>query len=188
MRDQVSTQELLANWIEGQQEAAFEALFRRYQEPIYRLLYRLVGDEAQDLTQEVFLRLYHRPPRKPEADLGAWLYRVATRLGYNALRAERRWRSYRDRLGKDTGGSGWLDSPPDPQGAVERHQARQAVRRALSRLSRREASLLVLRYGGLRYREIAEVLGLSANSIGTLLARAERAFAEVYEEAAQQVN
>ena len=178
----MSAQELLADWVEGQKEVAFEALFRRYYASIYRLLYRLVGDEAQDLAQEVFVRLYRRPPRDPHADLGAWLYRVATRLGYNALRGRRRWRGYRDQLGQTTGGEGWLDRSLDPHIVAERRETQGAVRQALGQLSRRQASLLVLRYSGLRYREIAEVLELSAGSIGTLLARAEQAFAQAYAE------
>jgi RNA polymerase sigma-70 factor (ECF subfamily) len=187
IQDEVSTRQLLWQWREDRREAAFEALFRRHYPAIYRLLYRMVGDEAQDLTQEVFMRLYDQPPREADTNLEAWLYRVATRLGYNATRAQRRWRGYRDRLAVRSGGEGWLDRPVDPAEEAERHDAQLRVRAALARLSRREASLLVLRYSGLRYREIAEVLGVAPSSVGTLLSRAERAFAQAYKEVAGSV-
>ncbi len=58
------------------------------------------------------------------------------------------------------------------------------MRRALARLGRREAQLLILRYSDLSYREIALALGVAEGSVGTLLARAERRFAKVYDQLA----
>ncbi len=178
----MSTQELLLAWRDEGQEAAFEALFERYRASIYRVLYRMVGDEAEDLVQETFTRLYQRPPWQENTDVGAWLYRVATRLGYNALRSRRRWKKYRNRLAEDTNGVGWQGGSVNPEAALERREAQRSVRVALRMLTRRQATLLVLRYSGLRYREIATVIGVSPNSVGTLLARAERAFGEAYRE------
>jgi len=170
---------LLQNLRAGE-TAAFEALFRRYYRRIHEVLYWLAGDEAEDLAQEVFLRLYDRPPMAPGTDLGAWLYRVATNLGYNALRARRRRRGYRELLAEATGGTGWQHPEPEPEAQAVQTQQQRRVRAALARLKKREAALLTLRYSGLRYREIAEVLGVAPGSVGTLLARAERAFEEAY--------
>jgi DNA-directed RNA polymerase specialized sigma24 family protein len=72
---------------------SFEAIFTRYYPLVYQLAYRCVGrsDEAEDITQEVFLRYYRTPPRATsEAEQRAWLCRVATNLGLNALRAHQR--------------------------------------------------------------------------------------------------
>ncbi len=179
-QDEMSTPALLVGLIQGKDEAAFEALFRRFYPAVHRVLYSMVGDEAQDLAQEVFLRLYVRPPRDSETNLGAWLYRVASRLGYNALRARRRWRSHRDALGAETRGAGWVNGPADPQAQAEQREAQHTVRRALARLKQRQTTILVLRYNGLSYREIAEALEVSTASVGTMLARAERAFEKVY--------
>lgn len=162
-------------------EAAFEALFRRYYERIRRVLYRLVGDESEDLTQDVFLRLYRRPPGSVDADLTSWLYRVATNLGYNAIRSRKRRESYRNALGAITGGRGWRQSDPDPEAHVERDEEQIRVRAVLAGLSRRQATILILRHGGLTYREIGGVMGVSTGSVGTLLARAERSFRSAYE-------
>ena len=62
-------------------EAAFETLFRRHYALVYGIVYRLAPDEADDLAQEVFLRLYRRPPRAGDSNLAAWLYRVAVNVG-----------------------------------------------------------------------------------------------------------
>lgn len=182
--DCMGTDAVLLENLHGGQEAAFEALFRRYYHRVYGMLYRLAGDEAEDLAQEVFLRLYEHPPKRRGTDLGAWLYRVATNLGYNALRARRRQQSYRDLLGRGTAGLGWGHSEPAPETwTVEAEEQRQ-VRAALARLKERQAALLVLRYSGLSYREIADVLRISSGSVGTLLARAERAFEGGYRQLA----
>ena len=143
----------------------------------------MVGDPADDLAQEVFLRLYDRPPRNRETDLGAWLYRVATRIGYNALRSSRRRKKYQEQWQSSTSETGWASEVPDPQETAERRQTQQAVRQMLARLSERQAAILALRYSDLSYREIAEVLQVRAGSVGTLLARAEAAFAREYERA-----
>ena len=162
---------------------AFEALYGRYRERVFRVLYRLVGDDADDVTQEVFLRLYRRPPAPRSGELAAWLYRVATNLGFNALRGRRRRDRHRDALGARTAGHGWLGADGDPQELVEAREEAAVIRGGLRRLSKRQATLLVLRYSGLSYREISEVLAVSAGSVGTLLARAERGFKAAYERA-----
>lgn len=160
--------------------AQFEALFHEHWERIFGLLFRLVGDraEAEDLAVEVFLRLYHRPPRVRTApQLRAWLYRVATNLGYNALRARKRRARYERQAGiEDLEGR----APADPAGEAERRERRERVRQVLARLKPRSVRLLVLRHSGLSYAEIAAILKLSASSIGTLLARAEREFESQY--------
>ena len=163
---------------------AFDVLFERHWKSVCGIVYRLVGDEADDVVQEAFLRLYRRPPRITTGSLGPWLYRVATNLALNSLRGRRRWQGYRDALGQSTEGQGWRPAVVDPQREMERDEERLAVRSALSRLNRRQASVLALRYGGLSYREVAQVLRVSPGSVGTLLARAERAFARVYEDIA----
>ena len=164
------------------QATAFDALFRRHYQRIYQVLYRLVGDEAEDLAQEVFLRLYRRPPRASDSDVGAWLYRVATHLGYNALRSKGRRELYRDILGAVTGGLGWRRAETYPEAALEGKEERYQVRAVLRRLKKRQATILVLRYSGLSYREMADVLGIAPGSVGTLLARAEHAFRLAYEQ------
>jgi RNA polymerase sigma-70 factor, ECF subfamily len=154
---------------------AFEQLFRRYYHPLHRLLFRMLGDvdQAEDVVQETFVALYTHPPHlvSDSDELRTWLYRVALNRGYNVLRSRRRAEQHLPDLFATA-------QPPDPESEALRAEERERVRIALSRLPERQAKLLVLRQDeGLRYAEIASILEVAPGSIGTLLVRAQRAFA-----------
>lgn len=161
-------------------KVSFEALFYRHYDRVYGLLYRLLGNrtEAEDLTQEVFLKLYYQRFRSgQEHNIGGWLYRVATNMGYNALRSrQRRWQRNTHLLPDNT------DSVETPAEAIARQETREAVRAALARLSPRETQLLLLREMGLSYQELAAACQVAPGSVGTLLRRAAVAFRQVYGE------
>lgn len=154
---------------------AFDELFLRHYAAVYRVLYGVVGNaqEAEDLVQETFLALYRQPPRLDgPGSLGAWLYRVAVNRAYNALRGKQRLRR---RLG-------WTEPErqSDPQDEYLRREERERVRATLARLPERQSKLLLLRHAGLSYAEVAATLEIAPGSVGTLLARAERAFLAAY--------
>ncbi len=158
----------------------FERVFLEQYPRVYEVLARLVGDraEAEDLTLETFWRLHRNPPdSKHERNLGGWLYRVATNLGLNALRARKRRERYELEAGKDVFAHGAADDPADAYAAEEE---RTRVRQVLAQMDERQAQLLLMRHSGLTYEELAAALGVSPNSIGTLLARAEREFEKRY--------
>ena len=161
-----------------QEETSFEAAFLEHYPRVYGVLFRLVGDraEAEDLTLETFWKLWRQPPARAES-LGGWLYRVAVRLGYNALRAARRRRRYEESAGRD---ALVFDAPLDPAHAAERRAQRDRVRAVLSQMPPREAQLLILRHAGLAYKDIAAVLEMAPGSVGALLARAEKKFEQLY--------
>jgi RNA polymerase sigma-70 factor (ECF subfamily) len=155
----------------------FESVFQRNWTRIWRLLARLTGDpdEAEDLALEAFERLYHEPLRDPAAS-GGWLYRTATHLGLNALRARRRRQQY-----EQAGGLAAHSRPDgDPAEVVEAGQEREQVRAALEKMKPRSAQLLLLRHSGLSYAEIAAALNVAPGSIGVLLVRAEAEFESIY--------
>ncbi len=159
---------------------AFETLFQRHYDRVYGILFRLVGErgEAEDLAQEAFLKLHAHARRFRAADenVGAWLYRVATNLGYNALRERRRrWQRDIALVPSDVA---------DAADVVARREERRAVRAALATLGQREAQLLVLRQMEFSYAECAAIVGVAPASVGTLLARAARAFRVAYEKQA----
>lgn len=164
----------------GNEAPEFDTLFQQHWTRVCSVLFRLVGDwaEAEDLALEVFWRLYRRPPRSNH-NLGGWLYRVATNLGFNALRARKRRQQYEEEAGFEA-----LEKTPpqDPAEVVERDQTKERVRETLSQMKPRSAQLLILRHSGMSYAEIAEALDLALGSVGTLLARAEREFETHYPE------
>jgi RNA polymerase sigma-70 factor (ECF subfamily) len=164
----------------------FEALFMEHWPRIYRLLRRLVGDpaEAEDLALETFIRLYqHHPSPDHGFNLGGWLHRVATNLGLRSIRSFKRRERYELVAGKGAFEGAAENRPAEVQAQEEeRRQARQV----LALMNERQARILVLRYSGLAYKDIARALGLSPTSIGPLLLRAEREFEKRFQALTQE--
>ena len=155
---------------------AFEHLFVRHYAQVYRVLYSLVGtrEASEDLAQETFLQLYrHAPAVQAGGTVAAWLCKVAINRGYNYLRDERRAQQRLEHLATGL--------RADPYAELARSEERALVREVLARLPERQVKLLLLRNAGLSLAEIAAALDLAPGSVGTLLARAERAFAGAYE-------
>ena len=162
--------------IDNEGSDQFEAIFLENWPKVYGLLFRLVGDqaEAEDLALESFMRLYRNPPNHhQDQNLGGWLHRVAVNLGLNALRSRQRRRRYEEEAGR-------LDlienSSASPAEIFAAQEEQRITRRILAEMSPRQSQLLILRYSGLAYREIAAITGLAPSSIGPLLTRAETEF------------
>ncbi len=138
---------------------------------------RLSGEPelASDLVQEAFIKLYQRGamPETPEA----WLITVALNLFRNQMTTRRRRLSLLAREGAES-----MHAPPSPapDETAMAEDSRRAVRRALEQLPERERAMLLLMAEGYRYRDIAAALELNEASVGVLLARAKRAFREIY--------
>lgn len=173
---------LLLEGLRKGDEACFEEIFLRHRDKVHAVLFRLLGEreEAEDLTQEVFLRLYRRPVAGgQEANLAGWLYRVAINAGYNALRGRKRGKSREERA--DWTGPGAAFGDPPEQVLIAEERAK--VRAILMEMGERARSCLLLRHAGLSYAEIGATLGIARASVGTVLARAEREFRDRYEAA-----
>jgi len=113
-----------------------------------------------------------------QGNVGGWLYRTATNLGIDALRAAGRRRHYEDAAGRARIESG--DSSADPLAELLRAERQQRVRGVLSRMKPGQAQILVLRASGLSYQELASALGVKRGSVGTMLIRAEAEFQKHY--------
>ncbi len=162
----------------GQQ--AFEGAFEKHWPAVYRFLLRMVGDpsEAEDLALETFYRLYHRGDHaNPEFNTAGWLRRVALNLGLHSIR------SFNRRFGRELK-AGRLEAASQERGGplqiLTAREEHELARAALAQLKPRESQLLLMRYSGSSYKDIAETLHLSPASIGPLLLRAEREFAREY--------
>ena len=157
-------------------ERSFEGLFLEYYSRIVAVLFRLLGDRdrAEELANDVFVKLYRYPlsPR-PDGNLGGWLYRTATNLGIDALRAAARRQHYEQAAAHS---AFQTPSTPNPLDEVLREERRNLVRAVLAALRPAHAQILILRSSGLSYNDLAESLGVERGSVGTMLARAEREF------------
>lgn len=162
-------------WLRPQSglEEQITELFDLLQAPLCGYLMKLLGSlaEAEDVAQESFLRLYSQLRRgEPVPNARAWLFRVAHNLAVDRQRREQRaealtedgWR----RLGKQL-----ADPAPQPDQTALEHEKLARMGAALARLSPQERHCLYLRLEGLRYREIAEVLGIALPTVVTFLTR-----------------
>jgi RNA polymerase sigma factor (sigma-70 family) len=165
---------------------SFDDLFLEHWSAIYRLLVRMTGDpaEAEDLALETFFRLYRQPPKTGEGyNPGGWLYRVATNLGLRSIRSFKRREQYELAAGKDALGELPEDRPTE---IFEKKEDQRIAQLALARMNPRRAELLVMRYSGMAYKDIAKTLQLAPTSIGPLLLRAEREFEKIYRTLVQE--
>jgi RNA polymerase sigma-70 factor, ECF subfamily len=150
-----------------------EAAFHEYYPRIVQVLDRMLGNrfEAEEVAVETFLKFDSRQASAPGSrNLGGWLYRTATRLAIDFMRAAERRRRYEDMAAREP------RSPDTPLDQVLRAEREHAARTALARLSPFQAQLLLLRSQGLSYKELADAMQIKAASVGTLLARAQSAF------------
>jgi RNA polymerase sigma-70 factor (ECF subfamily) len=157
--------------------ADFERIFLQHYATIVAVLWRLLGNRAQaeELAGEVFLKLYRQTwQEEQEHNIGGWLYRVATRLGLDALR--QRARHGREALER----AEQLPAEANPLAELLRAERQIRVRRVLAKMKPARAQLLLLRSQGFSYQEIAQAVAVKPSSVGTLLVRAEAEFAKRY--------
>jgi len=183
--DRTADAELVALALNGRQDA-FEALFDRYARQVYTIAYRISGNatEAEDLTQDIFLRAFRTlgALRQPQA-FAAWLYQLATNVCLDALR--------RRRVPQAELSEAVIATYPDesrwraPETAAVAGDDRRAVWETLGRLAPSQRAALTLReLHGMTYGEIAAALGTSVGAVEVLVFRARRRFREQYERVA----
>lgn len=149
-----------------------ELLYREHGPALLRYLVRL-GDDADlaaDVLHDTFRRLLERPPARG-VNVRAWLFRVATNRMHDAHRSGARRRRALLRSGAERSLS---DPPPPPDRGVEGEEARRRAHQVLQALGERDRAILLLREEGFTHREIAEAVGTTTGSVGTLVARALR--------------
>ena len=152
-----------------------ERLFTTHAPALYRYLVRLTGDTdlAADCVQDTFVRVLDR---RTSSDIErAWLFRVATNAAFEASRTSSR----RARILRGGGERAPIgDAPPSPLEHVEAVERHERALRALATLNDKERSAVLMREEGFSHREIAEAVGTTTGSVGTLIARALLKFAD----------
>ncbi len=175
--------EALARAAAGDPEA-FAVLVERHQVRLLRLCERMLGDPeaARDAVQEVFLKAYRRAGSyRPRGAVFTWLYRIAVNHCLNRLRHRRLVRFLRlegeRETGDPTSGPAFdpADPAPGPAAAAAARDDWRIVSRAIAGLPPGQRAVLVLaRFEGLRYRQIAEHLGITEGAVESRLVRAVR--------------
>lgn len=146
--------------------------------PVYQYLAAAFGDaaEAEDITQETFLRLYvYWSSGRTIADdrLRSWVFRVAHNLAIDRKRNSK----FVDELDSEAHLAAMLELPDsgrNPEETLLDEERFNSIRNGLALLSKQERQCLHLRAEGFRYREIAEILGITSSSVAEFLRRALR--------------
>jgi RNA polymerase sigma-70 factor, ECF subfamily len=169
--------------VRADEPGAFEELVARYQSRLVGIMHHLVGnlEEAEDLAQEVFLRVYRaRKKYRARSKFSTWLFTIANNLALNSLRSRHR----KPVVPLNTSDSGPLGARPIEQllsessGAqqvrrVQQHELAAVIRQALEGLNERQRLAVVLnKFEDMNYAEIAEVMGLTTKAVKSLLCRA----------------
>ena len=172
-------------------DAQLAAIYREFSGQIHTYAYHLLGnqEDADDITQEVFIRAYVRIGQlREQSSMRSWLYRIATNLCMDQLRRRSRVKRIFG-LESPLGGSGADDTPPrdvaQPMAVAELESVveRDHIALALKRMPDKYAICLLLHsLQGLSYREIAEVVGVSPGAAAVRLSRARDLFARYYED------
>jgi RNA polymerase sigma-70 factor (ECF subfamily) len=172
--------------------AAFEELMLRYQDRLVTVLEHLVNsrDQAEDLAQEVFLRVYRaRTSYTPGAKFSTWLYTIANNVASNALRSRFRRRE----VSLEAAESGPLGVDPlarvvaassgqMPTRQLDKAEMRDVVRAALASLNdRQRMAVLLSKFEEMSYVDIAEAMQMSTQAIKSLLSRARVNLREILE-------
>jgi RNA polymerase sigma-70 factor (ECF subfamily) len=151
---------------------AFEQLVKKYERPVLSTIYRYVGDRvaAEDVAQEVFLKVWRRAKSfKGRSSFSTWLYRVVVNQCLNFRR--KRARAKNVPLDEAVAADG-----PGPEERLDGERKAAAVRAAVDKLPARQRIALILsRFEGRSYREVAEIMRTSTSSVESLLFRARRA-------------
>ena len=166
--------------------ALFEALFKKYQTPIFHLVCRMVnGEDAYDLTQDVFYRaLRSLGAFKGECKFSTWLYTIAKNTCLNHRREDKKraaWEDYSLDEVSEPGEAGGGPEPFDPGADVARiaetHELQRAVDGVLAQLPPEQRLLMILRdFEQLSYEEISAITDLSIVNVKSKLHRARLAF------------
>ena len=151
---------------------AFKHLVRRYQNPLLNFTYRYTGDRqtAEDLVQEVFLRVYQAAPRfKPRAKVSTWIFKIAYNLCMNEIRRRKRILNQNGPFrmtAEEQAGTAASDM-------TRQMELEQSLSTLLNRLPENQRAALLLRVcEGHSYQEISDILGISFSSVESLIYRA----------------
>jgi RNA polymerase sigma-70 factor (ECF subfamily) len=173
--DSMGTLELSAHEDTLSAEELVADLFLEMRTPVLRhlLWLHLSPDQAEDVVQETFLRLYQQMHRKEFSrhNLRGWVWRVAHNLGVNLRQALNRKERGME-IGLESV-SDWLaDTRPDPEQKLEQKQRERRVAAGMKQLNERDLQCLHLRTQGLGYRQISSILGIGRSTVADTLNRA----------------
>lgn len=182
----LSDQDLIAKSCSGDLDA-FEALVKKYQQKVYTIAYRLLGNhaDANDIAQEAFIKIYRSLPKfRGDSSFQTWLYHIVTNTCRDQLRKKRlKLLDLHDNFDEveskslDTTGTG----ENDPETALIQKENQSDIQQCLNALSLEHRMVLILReIQGFSYEEIAKHLDCNLGTVKSKLSRARSAFKDLF--------
>lgn len=166
--------------------AAFEALFDKYNRPVFHFCFRFLGNshDAEEIAQDTFIQVFQAAPQyEPRSKFSTWLYTIAKNRCLNKLRAGQRETPDNSSATEDEDSSGLKDKlrsnnlGPDRQ--LEQKELSNAVQEAVRSLPESiRLPLILRRYQDLSYNEIAEIMEISVTAVKLRLHRAKPLLAQ----------
>lgn len=168
---------VLARARQGDDEA-FRDLVERHSRAVFRLAYRMTGNEqdAEDVVQESFLRAYRQLDRfEARANFGTWLYRIAANCAVDLMRARQARHDLSHREALDADDRVFADAGPGPERLAESAETERRITTAMARLTPLERAAFTLRhFEGRTIEEIGRTLGLGSSAAKHSVFRAVR--------------
>ena len=170
---------LLVDRFRSGEHRAFEILVQRWQEPVYRMAWRYIGsaDDAMDVAQNTFLKAWtHIDTLDDPGKFGSWVYRICRHQCLDLLKSGHKQRIVAmSGLGVGESETSTEQSLPEADGDtphthLEADQRSQIMRKALDNIPEEQKVIIILKeYEGLKFREIADILELSENTVKSRL-------------------
>lgn len=178
----------------------FEAIYQENVQRVLNLCYRMTGNEqaARDLSQDIWLKIYQNLDKfEGKSRVSTWIYRIAVNEALNFLKKEKRKR-FRELLNldvKDAIGEKGNRLPADifsgsgnPELALQKKEREKLMWHLVLKLPEKQrVPLVLLRYEGLSYQEIAEVMGISMSAVESRLHRAKKKLQQLLEPYVDQI-
>jgi RNA polymerase sigma-70 factor (ECF subfamily) len=185
-----ATDQEVVEYARDGRESAYRELVRRYQRPVFSLIYRMVRDRelAEDLSQETFVKVLNAIDRyRPEFKFSSWVFKIANNAAIDHLR-----RKELDTLSLDGGPDATTaerveatalqigDTTESPLDELEARELGSAIERAIGKLRPEYQTCIILRHvEGRPYDEIADILGLPLGTVKTYIHRARAELREL---------
>jgi RNA polymerase sigma-70 factor (ECF subfamily) len=176
--------------IKNGDKAAFSILLDKYERPLINYLYRYTGSvhDAEDIAQETFVKVYLaiiEGRYRPDAEISAYIYKIATNLALNCLRRKKIIRFLSLDFSTDDDGSAQLDvsdeSQKDPAQVFDEEENAKKLKEAIQKLPQHQRAAIILYYYEEKsYQEIAEILKKSIPSVESLLFRAKQTLSKFF--------
>jgi RNA polymerase sigma-70 factor (ECF subfamily) len=169
----------LAKLAKSGDRAAFTDLVELYKDKIYHLAFRMLGNsqEAEDMTQETFLRVFRNLDRYDETlKFSTWIYRIATNLTIDRLRKRKMTYSLDADVTVEGEGLDWYSilasSEPGPEGQIVLSDMQRRIREAIDTLPKKYKSVIILKYlHDMSLQEISDVLDMPVTTVKTRVHR-----------------